>query len=634
VLNWFNARDAVDVGRALADQFTLRTASGSAARGKKAAHKEPAKALNQLLRLADRDTRAQGLNLYQRAKLANSFKWALLETGIDSEMADEVTRTLVLHLSMTQASSAPAHHSAAAPADPRDSSKAQQLFTQGNDYLAQGAYAEAIGCYEEAVELNPRHADAIHNLGAALCRSGHYQEAEGHFRDAIGLRPNFSEAHGNLGTVLRLRGHLADAAVSLRRALKLKPSFVDARNNLGLTLGLLGRLREARAQFNQVLKVAPRDADALFGVGLVARMEGRFDETGAMFKRALQTKATMPSTWAGLVGIRKMTPADRGWLERAEEIAASGIGPLQEADLRFAIGKYHDDVGDFKRAFESYKRANELLKEVADSYERDMRTRFVDDLIRVHTPEAIAKVQGGASASMKPVFVVGMMRSGTSLVEQIISSHPAVHGAGELAFWHDAMGEREAVIRQGLLGEAARAKLADAYLRVLARHSADAQRIIDKAPLNSDYLGVIHSVFPKARMIYMRRNPIDACLSCYFQHFSPALTFTMDLSDLAHYYREHHRLMAHWRAALPPGTILDVPYEELVSDQEGWTRKILAFLGLDWDQRCLEFHKSERPVATASYWQVRQKIYTNSVGRWRNYEKFIGPLLDLRDLGS
>jgi hypothetical protein len=232
---------------------------------------------------------------------------------------------------------------------------------------------------------------------------------------------------------------------------------------------------------------------------------------------------------------------------------------------------------------------------------------------------------------MKPVFVVGMMRSGTSLVEQIIASHPAAAGAGELSFWYDSVGKHEAVIRREPLGERLREELAESYLGALARHSVDALRIVDKAPINSEFLGVIHSVFPKARIIYMRRDPIDTCLSCYFQQFSSTLNFTMDLSDLAHYYRRHQRLMAHWRAVLPPGTILEVPYAELVADQERWTRKILDFLGLEWVPGCLDFHSTSRPVVTASYWQVRQPIYNDSVQRWRHYRKFIGPLLDLKE---
>jgi hypothetical protein len=233
---------------------------------------------------------------------------------------------------------------------------------------------------------------------------------------------------------------------------------------------------------------------------------------------------------------------------------------------------------------------------------------------------------------MKPVFVVGMPRSGTSLTEQIIASHPSAKGAGELAFWSHAMHDHEAAIKEGPLGESTRSKLAEAYLRVLGANSEESLRVVDKAPINSDYLGVIHSVFPNARIIYMQRDPIDTCLSCYFQKFVLSLNYTMDLSDLADYYRQHQRLIAHWRAVLPPGTILDVPYEALVADQEGWTRKILEFLDLEWDERVLDFHTTRRTVVTASFWQVRQKIYKNSVRRWRHYEKFIGPLLALKDL--
>jgi tetratricopeptide (TPR) repeat protein len=632
LLGWFSAREAAEVGSALADQFAPPTASGSITRGKKkSAQGKRAAALEQLLRRAERETRALRLNLFEKATFANTFKWRLLENGVEKETADEVTRTLVLHISQNQADSASGRDSAAAPVDRPSSSTAQYLLTQGNEYLAQGAYAEAITSYGRLLELNPRHANAFNNLGAALCKVGRYTEAEQHFRRAIGLKPGYSDAHGNLGSVLGWRGHFRESEDSLRRALKLKPNHVDARSTLGLTLLSLGRPSDAKAQFEEVLKIAPRHAYALLGMGQVAKAEGRFDEAEALFRRALEADPNMPGAWAALVGLRKMT-SDAGWLSRVEEIAASGIAPLEEAGVCFAIGKYYDDVADFNRAFHSYERANGLLKAIAGDYERDVRTRFVDDLIRVYTRETISRMEGGASASVKPIFVVGMMRSGTSLAEQIIASHPAVKGAGELTFWSDAVHRHEAAIRQGPLGEPLRKKLAQEYLRTLTGHAVDALRIVDKAPVNSDYLGVIHSVLPKARIIYMRRDPIDTCLSCYFQQFSPALNFTQDLSDLAHYYREHQRLIAHWRAVLAPGTILDVPYEELVADQQGWTRRILDFLGLEWDERCLHFQDTQRTVATSSFWQVRQKIYKDSVQRWRNYKRFIGPLRDLKDL--
>ncbi len=415
----------------------------------------------------------------------------------------------------------------------------------------------------------------------------------------------------------------------LRRALKLNPKYADARASLGETLLLAGRVREAKARFEKVLKSEPRHVQALLGAAQVAQMEGRFEEAAAIYGRLLAIHPKMPQAWAALPGLSKMTAADSDWLKTAEEIAAGGIARLEESDLRFAIGKYFDDVKDYPRAFESYKRANELRKAAAPEYLPDVRTSLVDGLIRAYTREAIAAAVGG-SDSVKPILVVGMARSGTSLTEQIIASHPAVRGAGELPFWTEAARKHEAAIERGVLDAGNAQAIGGGYLRVLAERAPEAERVIDKAPFNSDFLGVIHTVFPKARVIYMQRDPIDTCLSCYFQKFATSINFTMDLADLAHYYREHQRLMAHWRAVLPAGTILDVPYEELVTDPNLWIRKILEFLGLEWNDRCLDFNKTQRLVATASYWQVRQRVYKTSIARWRHYEKFIGPLLKLK----
>jgi hypothetical protein len=201
-----------------------------------------------------------------------------------------------------------------------------------------------------------------------------------------------------------------------------------------------------------------------------------------------------------------------------------------------------------------------------------------------------------------------------------------------LQFWANTVRDHEVLIRGGILDDAKRRTTAEKYLGVLAAKSVDAQHVVDKAPGNADYLGLIHNVFPNARVIYMQRDPIDTCLSCYFQKFALSMNFTMDLADLADRYREHRRLMDHWQTVLPSGTMLNVPYEELVADQERWSRKILDFLGLEWDEGVLNFHETKRAVATASFWQVRQKMYRSSVHRWKNYERFIGPLRDLKQL--
>lgn len=258
----------------------------------------------------------------------------------------------------------------------------------------------------------------------------------------------------------------------------------------------------------------------------------------------------------------------------------------------------------------------------------------MDDTIRVYAAETIGRRVEGASQSATPVFVVGMMRSGTSLVEQIIASHPRAAGAGELDFWKDAALKHRDRLPGGVPDAPLAKKLGDSYLNALSGHCRDALRVVDKSTFNSDHLGLIHAVFPNARIIYVRRDPVDTCLSCYFQQFANAASFTFDLADLAHSYREHHRLIHHWRTALPAGAMLEVPYAELVADQEAWTRRMIDFVGLEWDPSCLEYYATQRPVLTASNWQVRQRIHSSSVGRWRKYEKFIRPLLELRKLTS
>jgi tetratricopeptide (TPR) repeat protein len=620
ILAWLNGRGAAELGSALADKFA------------QPAENDVPASMDLLMQRADSEVRPLQLNFYQKAKFANSFKWRLIENGIASEVADNITHSLVLHLSRSLAS-APTPGPANAPANAPDRAGAQRLFYRGNKCVAQGDYSGAAALFEQAAELDGSQPETLNNLGTSLSHLGRYDEAERCYRQAMTLNPNFSEPYTNLGMLLRQKSYLQDAETLLRRAIKLKPKGLDARINLGLTLLFQGRLRDARACFAKVLKTAPNNSDALFGMGQLAMLEGRFEEAEATFDRVIERNPKMTNALAALAGTRKMTSADGEWLkkanERAEELATRTIHPLEEANLRFAMGKYCDDVDDFARAFQYFKRGNELLKSAAEDYDRKQRSQNVDSVIRAYSRNAISTIGVQGSSSAQPVFVVGMPRSGTSLAEQIIASHPAAHGAGELDFWIALVAKDEGLTRE-ILSEQVRPEVAEQYLRLLGKSSGDPSRVVDKAPRNADFLGLIYSVFPNARVIYMQRDPIDTCLSCYFQQFLMGINFAFDLSDLAHYYREHQRLMAHWRSVLPSGFILEVPYEELVADQETWSRKMLDFIGLEWDERCLQFHMNKRQVTTASAWQVRQKIYTTSVARWRNYENFIGPLKALR----
>lgn len=618
-LKWFNAGEAGDLGVALADRFTAERKGA-----------ERASSLKELHEWADREVRPLALNFYQKARFANSFKWKLIENGIVSAVANGVTQSLIMHLSQRPTGAQTEHGGAVAQADgAKERGGTNGLLARAQKAFKAGDHAQAADLFEEFVSLVPARADVLNALGVALYNLGRYQEAEQRYREAIDSDPNQADALVNLAALLQTNPDAAEPL--LRRALKLNPKYRGARAMLGLALLSLGREHEAKVALRKALKLSPQDPVALLGLAHIARVEGRFTEAQSLLNRTLEIHPKMPSAWASLNVTRKMTIADSDWFSTAAEIVDSGVLLWDEAQLRFAMGKYCDDIKDYEQAFAHFRRGNELLKSVAEPYDRKAHASFADDLIRVHTRESLALTTEAGSASAKPIFVLGMPRSGTSLTEQIIASHPVAKGVGETDYWLRAANAYHDEIRKKILDLPARKKLAEDYLRLIERRFPEALRIVDKTPLNSDFLGFIYTVFPNSRFIRMRRDPIDTCLSCYFQNFSTAQTFTMNLSDLADYYRTHQRLMDHWCAQLPAGTILEVPYEELVADQESWTRKILDFLGLEWDEHCLAFHETKRSVTTNSAWQVRQKIYRDSVQRWRNYEKFIGPLKGFKD---
>jgi Flp pilus assembly protein TadD len=636
MFKWLSGRDATEVGTALADDFILQTASepGARQRQKRTQGQELQQVLQKFLQRVDRETRPLKLNILRRATLANSFKWRLLEKGVEQHVVEELTRALVLQLT-TGHPGALLTDAPVVMSKRRTRDAVQALLVQGDEHVKRKAFDQAIDCFQQALSAEPDNVRARDTLGVVLCTLGRYQEGGVQFRQAIKTKESFAEAHFHLGSLLRSQGLIRESEQPLRRALKLKPTLVEAQISLGATLYMLGDMSGARSCLEKALRVAPRQVDALAGMGQLSALDGRFAEAETWFNDALQVDPKHWLGWVGLAGLRKMSATDGVWIKGAQASADSGLPPLNEASVRKAMGTYYDQIGDFAQAFKCFRRANELVKAATEPYDKNAQTRFCDALVHAYGRDALAGPHPGASDSSLPILVIGMPRSGTSLVEQILASHPMVSGAGELGFWAHTRPEHLTGVVHAMPDEATRRKLAAGYLRALTERSGkNAARVVDKSLFNVDYLGVIHSVFPTLRIVHVQRDPIDTCLSCYAQDFPPSLNFTFDLSDLAHYYRLRHRLMEHWRSALPPGTLIDVPYEELITDQEGWTRRILEFLALPWDERCVNFHDTERSVLTASYWQVRQKVYNSSVGRWRHYKKFIGPLLDLSNLPS
>ena len=504
----------------------------------------------------------------------------------------------------------------------------------GDLMLQLGRFDEAALRCRRALEIRPDYAEAHHTLGNALLKLARVDDAILSLRRAVAISPDFAEAHMNLGAALRSVGQLDEAVAGYRAALRVKPDFVAAHIALGTALRLQRRGAESQASCRNALDIKPDSAAALAVLAELHADAGRFAEAEQLFQRIVSIDPESCEALSGIARLRRMTPADGAWLSAAQRLAGQGLPPQRELSLRFAIGKYFDDVHDFESAFVNYRLANELAKRCGPRHDREKLSRTVDLIIRSHDQSWVNRLRGAANESTRPVFIVGMLRSGTTLAEQILASHPQVFGAGELMFWGDFSA---AAVAGAVAVNAPRFDISDAalsgasrdYLALLRRLSADGARVVDKFPTNFMLLGFIHAALPRARIIHMRRNPIDTCLSIYFQHFEAANTHVNDLEDLAHYYREYRRLMRHWRAVLPAHALLEVPYEGLVLDLTAWSRRMLDFIELPWDPRCLEFDQTSRTVITASRWQVRQKISTSSVERWRNYEGFVGSLKPL-----
>lgn len=494
-----------------------------------------------------------------------------------------------------------------------------------------GRLDEAPESYRRAVAAQPNSPETLANLGDCLIERGGHAEALMHYRRALELKPGFLAALTNMGMALRELGQSDVAEACYRQALRLKPDQAELHVNLAVVLHLQGRNTDAEDSCGRALEIDPRLVSAIVFLARLRAAKGLFTQAEQLLREAISIAPKSPEAWAAIPSLRKMGADDADWLSEARQIADQHLPPRKEMHLRYAIGKYCDDVRDFAAAFSSFRRANELAGHLRPRHDRDELARFVAEIIRTCDESWLRRQHPNANPSQRPVFVVGMPRSGTTLCEQIMASHPAVFGAGELTYWGTALARL-----LGLPAELAERRIDAAvshdYLRRLGNLSSGATRVIDKMPGNFLAVGLIHAALPNARIIHLQRDPIDTCLSIYFQDFEAAYSYANDLGDLAHYYAEYVRLMHHWRSALPEGVILDVSYEGLVEEQEKWSRAMFDFIGLPWDPRSLDFHLANRVVNTVSNWQVRQKINRASMERWRNYQEFLEPLRGLTNL--
>ena len=501
----------------------------------------------------------------------------------------------------------------------------------GNALSSLRRYEEAVAAFERALALRPGFAEAWTNLGNALFHLRRQAEAVTCFERALAANPRFAPAHYNWGTLLGEAGLHDEAIGHYRQAREIDPRHVAASNNLGRSLNALGRPQEAIAAFREALVLDPDFALAHAGLGSALLFLGRTEEAKAACERAVAIGPGLPAAHRALSEIKTYAKGDPQ-IAQMESLAADDatLSDADQAELHFALAKAHADCGDHQRSFASLSKANAAKRRIVlydeAAHLADMRAAAAT------FTAALMQSRAGGEASERPIFIVGMPRSGTTLVEQVLASHPAVYGAGEPPeFGRAVVGS----YRPGplpfdvaALSPADLERLGRRYLDAMnAKVPAAAQRFTDKMPANFRFVGLIRLTLPRAPIIHVRRDPLDTCFSCYSKLFNGSLDYTYDLAELGRYYRAYEALMAHWRAVLP-GAMLEVRYEELIDDFETWARRIVAHCGLDWDARCLEFHKTDRPVITASTAQVRRPLYKTSVGRFRPYEAWLGPLVE------
>jgi tetratricopeptide (TPR) repeat protein len=480
-----------------------------------------------------------------------------------------------------------------------DGAVARYHANLGLALAALGRLDEAVTCQYRAIGLDPEFSQAFNNLGVLFQLRGRLQEAAACFRRSVELTPDYPEAWGNLGNTLKDLGALDEAVVCYGRALELRPGFVELLYNLGNVLRDQGKLDDALLCYRRALALKPDYAEACCNLGTALHELGRFEEAFATQVEAKRLGNDPCLSFYEMSRCRRFTEADQALVAEMEStLDGATLSNSRRSMLHFALGKISDDLGNYGGAIRHFDEANRLAS--AD-HEFDIAgTVAFMDWARTASSEAASTM--AVANTYLPVFIVGLPRSGTTLIEQILASHPDV-AAGE-------------------------------YLDLLVAVSPDVLRVTDKMPYNFMILGHLHRMFPQARIIHCRRNPVDTALSLYFTRFAAGHDFAYRRSDIVDFYQAYRRQMDHWRAVLPADRLIEIDYERLVADPESVSRDLVTFCGLDWDEACLASHETDRPIATASAWQARQPIYDTSADRWRHYEPWLGEFRALlQDVG-
>ena len=499
-----------------------------------------------------------------------------------------------------------------------------------------GRTEEAESMYREILRENPKHVDALRLLGTICAYDKRVGEAERFFRRSIEQAPDFVGAILDLGRLLKEQSRWEEAIECFEKVNRLEPDNVQSRYQLAATLAPAALTYAAVEAYHEVLKLRPKHPGALLGLGHVLKTMGQQAEAVQAYRDCIRVDADAGESYWSLANLKTYQLSDDDIAEMESRLENSELGDEATVNFMFALAKATEDRGDFDRAWEYYVAGNSKRR-MLEHYDPVHTEVINDEIVDVFSREFLEANEVLGNVDPAPIFVVGLPRSGSTLIEQILASHSEVEGTAELPYAGrvttslsrnraDGINYPQAVRE---LGAENFSTLGQDYLDLAQLHRTEGKpRFIDKMPNNFPTIGFIHLILPNAKIIDARRYPLDSCLSCYRQLFARGQTFTYDLTDIGEYFLQYQRMMDHWHEVLP-GRILTVQYEEVVTDFENQVRRLLEYCELPWEDACINFYETDRPVRTASSEQVRQPVYTKSVHFWRNHEQRLAELIEV-----
>jgi tetratricopeptide (TPR) repeat protein len=512
---------------------------------------------------------------------------------------------------------------------------AREGIAKAAEHHRAGRLEEAEAIYREILRRDPRNLEALRLLGLIAINTEHYGQAEQMLKRAVEIAPDFLAAWIDLSRAQLEKLDLEAARASIERAAQLNPRSVNVQIHVANVEARSGRHAEAVETYRRAIELKPDLPAGYLGLGNTLKTIGSQVEAIAAYRKATVLRPEQSEAWWSLSNLKTFRFEDAEIEIMQRQLASAALPDEGRVQFSFALAKAHEDSGDYRRAFELYEQGNRTRRAL-ENYD-PVQTEVINDrIIKVFDADFLAQHAGRGDPDPAPIFVVGLPRSGSTLIEQILASHSLVDATHELP---EAGKLIQRINRDRVNGiaypeavldftDAAWAALGRSYIGETRKYRRGAPYFIDKMPNNFASIGLLSLALPNARFINTRRHPLDTCLSCYRQLFARGQPFTYDLIELGEYFLQYERMMAHWHAALP-GRVLDVQYELVVADQDAQTRRLLEFCGLPWEDACLRYYETERAIRTASSEQVRLPIYDSSVGIWRRYERELAPLIDI-----